>query len=159
MDYLATVLSLSKPPVVLARGSRMRLDSEVIRDQILAISGRLNNARYGRSVKPPQPADLWKTVSMVSSPTYFLKEDTGDKIYRRSFYTFWVRWSASRMMSMSVRFYPKHEFACPNLSHCPHLGGMALGTLVVIANRCDQSFESSRLTIRGLEERNAELLS
>ena len=56
---------------------------------------------------------------------------------------------------MSVCFYPQHEFACPNLSHCPHLGGMALGSLVVIANRCDQSFESSRLTIRGLEERNA----
>ncbi len=31
---------------------------------------------------------------------------------------------------MSVCFYPQHEFACPNLSHCPHLVGMALGTLV-----------------------------
>ena len=60
---------------------------------------------------------------------------------------------------MSVCFYPQHEFACPNLSHCPHLGGMALGSLVVIANSCDQSFVSSRLTIRGLEERNTELLS
>ena len=63
----------------------------MIRDQILAISGRLNNAMYGKSVKPPQPADLWKTVSMVSSSTYSFKEDTGDKIYRRSFYTFWKR--------------------------------------------------------------------
>ncbi len=76
---------------LLARGSRIRLDSEVIRDQVLAISGRLNNAMYGKSVKPPQPADLWKTVSMVSSSTYSFKEDTGDKIYRRSFYTFWKR--------------------------------------------------------------------
>ena len=76
---------------LLARGSRIRLDSEVIRDQILAISGRLNNAMYGKSVKPPQPADLWKTVSMVSSSTYSFKEDSGDKIYRRSFYTFWKR--------------------------------------------------------------------
>jgi hypothetical protein len=76
---------------MLARGSRIRLDSEVIRDQILAISGRLNNAMYGKSVKPPQPADLWKTVSMVSSSTYSFKEDTGDKIFRRSFYTFWKR--------------------------------------------------------------------
>ncbi len=75
----------------LARGSRIRLDSEVIRDQILSISGRLNNAMYGKSVKPPQPADLWKTVSMVSSSTYSFKEDTGDKVYRRSFYTFWKR--------------------------------------------------------------------
>jgi hypothetical protein len=76
---------------LLARGSRIRLDSEVIRDQILAISGLLHNAMYGKSVKPPQPADLWKTVSMVSSSTYSFKEDTGDKIYRRSFYTFWKR--------------------------------------------------------------------
>ncbi len=76
---------------LLARGARFRLDSEVIRDQILAISGLLNNAMYGKSVKPPQPADLWKTVSMVSSSTYSFKEDTGDKIYRRSFYTFWKR--------------------------------------------------------------------
>lgn len=76
---------------LLARGSRIRLDSEVIRDQILDISGLLNSAMYGKSVKPPQPADLWKTVSMVSSSTYSFKEDTGDKIYRRSFYTFWKR--------------------------------------------------------------------
>jgi hypothetical protein len=76
---------------LLARGSRIRLDSEVIRDQVLAVSGLLNNAMYGKSVKPPQPADLWKTVSMVSSSTYSFKEDTGDKIYRRSFYTFWKR--------------------------------------------------------------------
>lgn len=76
---------------LLARGSRIRLDSEVIRDQVLAISGLLNNSMYGKSVKPPQPADLWKTVSMVSSSTYSFKEDTGDKIYRRSFYTFWKR--------------------------------------------------------------------
>lgn len=75
----------------LARGSRIRLDSEMIRDQILAISGLLNKSMYGKSVKPPQPADLWKTVSMVSSSTYSFKEDTGDKIYRRSFYTFWKR--------------------------------------------------------------------
>jgi len=41
---------------LLARGSRIRLDSEVIRDQFLSISGLLNNAMYGKSVKPPQPA-------------------------------------------------------------------------------------------------------
>ena len=60
---------------------------------------------------------------------------------------------------MSFCFFPQHEFACPNLRHCPHLGGAALGTLVMIANSSDQSLESSRLTIRGLEERNAELSS
>jgi hypothetical protein len=76
---------------LLARGARIRLDSEVLRDQILAISGLLNNTMYGKSVKPPQPADLWKTVSMASSSTYSFTADTGENIYRRSFYTFWKR--------------------------------------------------------------------
>jgi hypothetical protein len=35
---------------------------------------------------------------------------------------------------MSFSFYPNHEFACPQLKHCPHLGGAALGTLVLLAN-------------------------
>jgi transposase len=35
---------------------------------------------------------------------------------------------------MTFCFYPKHEFACPQLKHCPHLGGAALGTLVHVAN-------------------------
>ncbi|MBX3421134.1 MAG: PSD1 domain-containing protein [Pirellulaceae bacterium] len=76
---------------LLARAPRIRLDSEVIRDQILAISGLLNSTMYGKSVKPPQPADLWKTVSMVSSSTYSFQQDTGEDIFRRSLYTFWKR--------------------------------------------------------------------
>jgi hypothetical protein len=85
---------------LLARGSRVRLDAEVIRDQVLAISGLLNDAMYGKSVKPPQPTDLWKTVSMVTSSTYSFKADTGDKIYRRSFYTFWKRAMPPPQMSI-----------------------------------------------------------
>jgi hypothetical protein len=76
---------------LLARGSRFRLDSEMIRDQILAVSGLLNKSMYGRSVKPPQPPNLWKTVSMVSSSTYSFEPDQGDKIHRRSLYSFWKR--------------------------------------------------------------------
>ncbi|MCH2202074.1 MAG: DUF1553 domain-containing protein [Fuerstiella sp.] len=75
----------------LARGSRFRLDSEMIRDQILAVSGLLNESMYGRSVKPPQPPNLWKSVSMVSSSTYAFEADSGDSIYRRSIYSFWKR--------------------------------------------------------------------
>ncbi len=76
---------------LLARGSRFRLDAEMIRDQILAISGLLNREMYGRSVKPPQPPNLWKSVSMVSSSTYSFEPDAGDRIYRRSVYSFWKR--------------------------------------------------------------------
>ena len=40
---------------------------------------------------------------------------------------------------MSFCFYPKHEFACPHVKHCPHLGGAALGALVLVANESDDS--------------------
>lgn len=76
---------------LLARGSRFRLDAETIRDQILMVTGQLNREMYGRSVKPPQPPNLWKSVSMRSSNTYSFQADTGDKIVRRSVYSFWKR--------------------------------------------------------------------
>ncbi|MDP6558123.1 MAG: DUF1553 domain-containing protein [Pirellulaceae bacterium] len=76
---------------LLSRGSRFRMDSEMIRDQLLATSGLLNYDLYGKSVKPPQPAGLWKAVSMPSSYPRVYESDTGEKIYRRSLYTFWKR--------------------------------------------------------------------
>jgi hypothetical protein len=76
---------------LLARGSRFRLDAEMIRDQLLSVSGLLVPTMYGRSVKPPQPPNLWKTISMVSSTTYSFSADTGNKIHRRSVYCFWKR--------------------------------------------------------------------
>ena len=75
----------------LARGSRFRLDSEVLRDQILAASGLLNRRMYGKSVKPPQPAGLWKAVNLPGSYPRVHVADRGDAIYRRSVYTFWKR--------------------------------------------------------------------
>jgi len=76
---------------LLARGPRYRMDAEMIRDQILFVSGLLNRKMYGESVKPPQPPNLWKSVSMVSSSTYSFEADSGDDIYRRSVYSFWKR--------------------------------------------------------------------
>ncbi|MEM8734740.1 MAG: DUF1553 domain-containing protein, partial [Planctomycetota bacterium] len=75
----------------LARGSRYRMDSEMIRDQILAATGSLNTQLYGKSVKPPQPAGLWKAVSMPSSFPKEFKPSGGDEQVRRSVYTFWKR--------------------------------------------------------------------
>tara|TARA_Y100000588_G_scaffold322880_1_gene355190 strand:- start:269 stop:2626 length:2358 start_codon:yes stop_codon:yes gene_type:complete len=73
---------------MLARGSRFRMDAEMIRDQILATSGMLVNTMYGKSVKPPQPDGLWKSVTMIGER---YRADTGDAIYRRSLYTYWKR--------------------------------------------------------------------
>ena len=73
---------------LLARGSRFRMDSEMIRDQILVTSGLLAPTMYGKSVKPPQPDGLWQAVTMTGQR---FKPDGGDDIYRRSLYTFWKR--------------------------------------------------------------------
>ena len=85
---------------LLARGSRFRLDSEMVRDQILAASGLLSPTMYGKSVKPPQPQGLWKIVAMPSSFPREYKADSGDSIYRRSVYTFWKRGLPPPQMSI-----------------------------------------------------------
>jgi transposase len=38
-------------------------------------------------------------------------------------------------MPMQVLFYPNYEYHCPLISHCPHLGSAALGTVVNLANQ------------------------
>ena len=73
---------------LLARGPRFRLPAQVIRDQALAASGLLVETIGGRPVKPYQPPGLWKEV-IKGGPTY--KADVGDRLYRRSLYTFWRR--------------------------------------------------------------------
>ncbi len=48
---------------------------------------------------------------------------------------------------MEFSFYPRHEHNCPNVSHCPHLGGAALGTLVLLANEQELSQRAVHATI------------
>ncbi|MBM84231.1 MAG: hypothetical protein CMJ78_27060 [Planctomycetaceae bacterium] len=76
---------------LLARGPRFRLDAEVIRDQALAVSGLLVETIGGPSVKPYQPAGLWKPVGFGGSNTSVFRQDKGEKLFRRSMYTFWKR--------------------------------------------------------------------
>ena len=72
---------------LLARAPRVRLPAEAIRDQALAIAGLLKEEPGGPSVKPYQPAGLWKELSNWGA----YENDHGDKLYRRSLYTFWKR--------------------------------------------------------------------
>ena len=72
---------------LLARGPRVRLPAETIRDQALAASGLLVERLGGPSVRPYQPAGLWK--ELAGGDDY--KPDTGADLYRRSLYTFWKR--------------------------------------------------------------------
>ncbi len=86
---------LEKDPqnVWLARGPRFRLSAQAIRDQALAAGGLLVNKIGGPSVKPYQPPGLWAEVSFQDKQrsTDFYVQDHGDKLYRRSLYTFWKR--------------------------------------------------------------------
>ncbi len=71
---------------LLARGPRVRLPAPAIRDQALAVSGLLQEQLGGPPVKPYQPPGLWKELSSSS-----YKPDNGEKLYRRSLYTYWKR--------------------------------------------------------------------
>lgn len=85
----------------LARGSRLRLSAEMIRDQALAVSGLLVEQLGGPSVKPYQPAGLWKEIAGGASGAYKngYRADRGVGLYRRSLYTFWRRTIPPPMMA------------------------------------------------------------
>jgi hypothetical protein len=77
--------------VLLARSSRYRLSAEMIRDNILSSSGLLHQELGGPSVKPYQPEGLWEAISVGikgRGETEYIA-DKGDKLYRRSLYTYW----------------------------------------------------------------------
>ncbi|MGE0145277.1 MAG: DUF1549 and DUF1553 domain-containing protein [Planctomycetota bacterium] len=78
----------------LLRGSRFRLDAEVVRDQALFLGGLLVEQVGGPGVKPPQPEGLWSAVAYVGSNTMrFIADAEYDKTHRRSVYTFWKKTS------------------------------------------------------------------
>ena len=65
----------------LARGPRFRLPAEMIRDNVLSISGLLNRKIGGPPVNPYEMAESFKPV----------KTNNDDSVYRRSLYTNWRR--------------------------------------------------------------------
>jgi hypothetical protein len=77
---------------LMARGPRMRLSAEAIRDSALALSGLLVNRLGGPSVMPYQPPGLWEDVVVGADyPGTKYVQGHGEDLYRRSMYTFWKR--------------------------------------------------------------------
>jgi hypothetical protein len=78
---------------LLARGARYRLDAHAVRDNALSIGGLLVEKLGGPPVKPYQPPGLWEELSFGNGKTTIDKyvQDTGEKLYRRTLYTFWKR--------------------------------------------------------------------
>jgi mono/diheme cytochrome c family protein len=77
---------------LLARGPRVRMPAEMIRDTALAAGGLLNDAIGGPSVMPYQPKGLWEELAFgdgFSAQSY--EQSHGPDLYRRGMYTLWKR--------------------------------------------------------------------
>jgi cytochrome c553 len=74
---------------LLARGPRVRVEAEAVRDIALAASGLLNEEVGGRSVFPPLPAFM--LVPPVSYGPKVWPEDKGPERYKRGLYVFRYR--------------------------------------------------------------------
>jgi hypothetical protein len=72
---------------LLARGPRVRLPAEVVRDNALSIGGLLVEKIGGPSVKPYQPAGLWEELAGGAGEPPYVQEK-GPNLYRRSLYVY-----------------------------------------------------------------------
>ncbi|WP_435007697.1 PSD1 and planctomycete cytochrome C domain-containing protein [Tundrisphaera lichenicola] len=106
----ASLVDLDPENRLIARGPRLRLDAESIRDNALAISGLLDERIGGPSVYPYQPPGLWEELAFgreFSSQAY--TQSQGDDLYRRGIYTYWKR---------SLPYPSLFTFDAPNREVC-----------------------------------------
>jgi hypothetical protein len=93
---------------MLARGSRLRLSGETLRDQALFVSGLMVNKTGGPSVRPYMPEGVWDETSRYGDLRNY-KHDKGEALYRRTMYTIWKRTAAPPTMLL---------FDAPNREAC-----------------------------------------
>jgi hypothetical protein len=74
---------------LLARGPRIRLDAETVRDNALAVAGLLSHKMGGPSVMPFEPPGIW--ASVYSGEKWVTS--SGEDQFRRGIYTFIKRTS------------------------------------------------------------------
>lgn len=70
-----------------ARGPRIRLSAEQLRDQSLAVSNLLSEKMYGQSVMPFQPEGIWRSPYNGAK----WEKSSGEDQNRRALYTYWKR--------------------------------------------------------------------
>jgi hypothetical protein len=101
---------LAKDPFnrLLSRGSRFRVEGEIVRDIALAVSGLLNPAVGGASVYPPAPAALF--VPPASYGPKVWDEEKGEARYRRAVYTF--RYRSVPYPVLQAFDAPNGDFSC-----------------------------------------------
>ncbi len=92
----------------LARGPRVRLEAEMVRDQALSLAGLLSDERFGPSVFPYQPDGLWQ-AAFNGQRTW--RTSDGPARYRRALYTFYRR--SSPYPSMTAFDAPTREICTP----------------------------------------------
>ncbi|MEZ5304354.1 MAG: PSD1 and planctomycete cytochrome C domain-containing protein [Verrucomicrobiales bacterium] len=88
-DAAAAPAAVARDPRnrLLARGPRVRLSAEMVRDAALTASGQLSAKMYGPPVMPPQPDGIWKIARSGEK----WKAAQGEDRYRRALYTYWRR--------------------------------------------------------------------
>jgi mono/diheme cytochrome c family protein len=105
-----TPLLLERDPLnrLLARGPRMRVEAEVVRDIALAASGLLNPKVGGPSVFPPAPDFLFLPPASYGPKPW--DESRNEDRYRRALYTF--RYRSTPYPALQAFDAPNGDFSC-----------------------------------------------
>lgn len=93
---------------LLARGPRLRVEGEIVRDIALSVSGLLNPKIGGRAVMPTAPEYLFQPPA--SYAPFPWKNEVGDENYRRAIYTF--RRRSTPYPALQTFDVPNADFSC-----------------------------------------------
>jgi len=130
--------------ILLARGPRVRIDAEAIRDSLLAASGLLSHKVGGPSVFPPQPASV---TTDGAYGRFEWKVSEGEDRYRRGLYTFMKRTAPYAMMAAFDAPSGEACIAQREVSNSPLQALMMLNDTVVL--ECAQALGKAITALPG----------